>query len=346
MPPSISVIMPVYRCDRFLVPAITSVLIQTLEDFELIIISEHGNEEAMARILASLNDDRIFCIQNEINLGLSPSMNVGIINARGRYIVKLGADDVAVPTRLEKQAGYLDKNLSIGILGSAIRMIDLEGKELGTQRPISGPMALRWICTFGTPFPDPTAMIRRSVFDNVGGFDPRALHCEDFDLYARANQVTLMDTLPDLLTEYRINPGGVSISNRDEQERCAVKIVKREISRLLDRDVPETVPIDLRIPDFASTPTRSEQASKCLMELYTGFCRSNEISEVEKREICTFTSDKMWHLTVSSLANGPRGSTRLFRRALAIPAYHPISFPITLAKSYAVQISKRAGGLK
>src|SRR5688500_1611394 len=116
--PTVSVVMSIYNAERWLEEALDSVLAQSFSDFEFLLVDD-GSTDGTARIIAryAARDDRCRVITKH-NTGLSDSLNVGIERARGEWIARLDADDIAVPTRFEEQLTYLRKNPGVVLLGT------------------------------------------------------------------------------------------------------------------------------------------------------------------------------------------------------------------------------------
>ena len=113
----ITVLMSVYNTkEDYLREAIESILNQTLREFEFIIINDASNEQTI-NILDQYNDDRIIRIDNEVNHGLTASLNKGLSVAKGEYIARMDADDISYPNRLELQYQYMQKHPNVAILG-------------------------------------------------------------------------------------------------------------------------------------------------------------------------------------------------------------------------------------
>ena len=103
--PAVSVIMPVYNADKFLNQAIHSILNQTFTDLEFIIIND-GSEDKSKEIIKGYQDSRIIYLENTRNEGLVPSLNKGISAAKGKYIARMDADDIALESRLQMQIDF------------------------------------------------------------------------------------------------------------------------------------------------------------------------------------------------------------------------------------------------
>ncbi len=135
--PLVSVIMPVYNGERFLAAAIESVLAQSLTDFELIIVND-GSTDSTAAMLAQYarKDARISLITNEVAQGYGgeKASNMAYKMAKGKYIAKLDADDVAHSSRLAKQVAFLNTNPTVFLVGSFLEIIDAQGHTTGTRQ--------------------------------------------------------------------------------------------------------------------------------------------------------------------------------------------------------------------
>src|SRR5262245_13045266 len=134
MTPTISVLMSVLNGQEFLRPAVESVLAQTFADFEFIII-DNASRDGTSAILDSYRDPRIVRLRNDRILSLTQSLNKGLQVARGTYVARLDADDVAAPTRLMKQVELLDRDQDILLAGSSVRVINETGHVIGRIDP-------------------------------------------------------------------------------------------------------------------------------------------------------------------------------------------------------------------
>src|SRR6478672_8128862 len=127
--------MPVRDGEAYLEEAVASVLGQTLEDLELIVVDD-GSTDSSGEILERLAaaDPRVHILTGSTRSGISAALNRGWREARGGYIARLDADDVALPGRLERQVRFLDEHPAVAVVGSAAILIDPDGRELGTAR--------------------------------------------------------------------------------------------------------------------------------------------------------------------------------------------------------------------
>src|SRR5947208_11205951 len=126
--PLVSVVMPVYNGERFVVEAVRSILAQTFRDFECIVVDD-GSTDRTPELLAieQTGDPRLVVHRQPSNMGFRMALNTGCALARGEFIARMDADDVSLPTRLERQVAFLRANPRVGAVGSAIQVIDDRG---------------------------------------------------------------------------------------------------------------------------------------------------------------------------------------------------------------------------
>ncbi len=203
----ISVVMPVYNGERFLEDAIESVLDQTLEDFELIIIND-GSTDNTEKIIEEYmeKDYRIICIKNRVNKGFDNwynILNMGLKVARGEYIARMDADDICYPNRLEVQYNYLEKHKDIFLVGSSCDVIDKDGIEIDEiiKKPFPS-ILLKYRIAYSNSFIHPSIMFRNE------GFEYPSSHERYFYFKLLINGKKLKNLAAKLIA-YRINPHGL-----------------------------------------------------------------------------------------------------------------------------------------
>ena len=225
--PQISVIMPVYNGEKYLKEAIESILDQTFRDFEFIIIND-GSTDKTAEIIKSFNDARIQLI-NQKNAGIILSLNRGISESRGKYIARMDADDISLPERLEKEYRFLEQNPKYGIVGTTFLIINKNNQVIGVNAVLLENEDLKKEIIIETTFGHGTVMMRKSVLDTVGYYNPKALHAEDFDLWTRFAEKSKMANLSEVLYLWRDNPQGISRTKNLTQSKNAQKIQEIQI---------------------------------------------------------------------------------------------------------------------
>jgi glycosyltransferase involved in cell wall biosynthesis len=163
--PLISVIMPVYNAGDYLVPAVESILHQTYQNFEFIIIDDASTDNSLdvLRRYKKLYPDKIklLALKKNRNHGGDRCVNQGLKLAKGKYIARMDADDIAVLTRLEKQVTFLETHPDIFLVGSSAHVIDSKGNTIGEKlEPNSTKDIYNAYFTFH-PLIHPTCMFRR-----------------------------------------------------------------------------------------------------------------------------------------------------------------------------------------
>jgi glycosyltransferase involved in cell wall biosynthesis len=209
-PPLVSVILSVYNGDGYLREAIVSILNQTLDNFEFIIVND-GSADNTSQILKTFFDPRIVIIERE-NKGLSESLNEAIFVAKAKYIARMDADDIALANRLELQFNFMEAHSHVGILGGQAVTIDKQGRHTGEAlKPISFDRVRQYI-KYACPVMHPTYFVRKSVYDLTGGY--RTLPIEDYDFLFRAFESgVIIDNLPEFLIKYRLIAEGLTLTN-------------------------------------------------------------------------------------------------------------------------------------
>ena len=186
--PVISVVIPTYNRAHLIKRAIDSVLSQTYQDFELIIVDDGSNDNT-EDIVKNINDDRIRYIRHNKNKGSSAARNTGIENSKGEYIAFLDSDDVWLEKKLEKQMKVFSASgPEIGVIHCGIQYIDYETQKPLKQWIIKDNINEKVFNTFGAAPGTPTMLIRKSVLMDVGFFDESIPAHEETDLSIRLAQ--------------------------------------------------------------------------------------------------------------------------------------------------------------
>jgi hypothetical protein len=211
--------MTVYNGGEALSAAIESLLSQTLEDFELLVVDDASTDDSVETIL-SAGDPRIRLLRNEDNIGQVPSLNRGLAEARGAYVARLDHDDRCLPTRLERQVAVLDAEPGVALVGTWLDVVDERGAVYGKLRGRMADFVEFVFCLLADriPFGHPSLMYRRDVVLGLGGYDATLAPSEDKDLYRRlalARHDARVVREP--LVLYRRHEGQLSQVQRDTQ---------------------------------------------------------------------------------------------------------------------------------
>jgi glycosyltransferase involved in cell wall biosynthesis len=184
--PLVSVMMTIHKPhEKFFPMAVRSILRQSLEDFELIIV-EDPSPRSGREMLSGMSDGRIRYIAAEQRTCLVRQRNRAIELARGEFVAVMDGDDVAHPERFAKQVQHLRKQPELGVLGSQIAVIDCHDRISGYRRfPLGHDDIFLGLSRF-VPICQPSVMFRREVFENVGGYEFLELPVgTDYELWSR-----------------------------------------------------------------------------------------------------------------------------------------------------------------
>lgn len=210
--PTISVILPAYNAERFLPDAIDSILNQTFRDFELIILND-GSTDKTEEIILSYTDSRIRYVKNVQNLKLISTLNKGVDLARGKYIARMDADDISMPTRFEEQIKYLTEHPSVALVSAEAYMMNEQGEITHKSRHYVThlPKVCRFANIFECQFMHPVCMIRSEVLKEYKySLEDVAMHVEDYELWSRMNRNgLLMASIGEPLFKYRVTKGSI-----------------------------------------------------------------------------------------------------------------------------------------
>jgi len=206
--PQISVLMAVYNAPgHYLELAVTSVLSQTLDDFEFVIVDD-GSDSPTRKQLQSFaaSDPRVVLHTLSENIGLTRALNIGLELARGSYIARQDADDVSMPNRLETTIAFLEKNPDIAAAGTYAQLIGPAGKPLGMIEPDLRQLNKRNVLVHGS------MMFRKACLEQVGGYNESMRLSQDYEVYLRMVRLHAMRlaVVPEPLYALRQHPGSLS----------------------------------------------------------------------------------------------------------------------------------------
>lgn len=203
-PPTVTVLMSVYNGRPYLEEAIESILGQTYTDFEFLIIDDASTDGSRDILETwSRRDDRVRLILHEENQGLGVALEEGVEQAKAPLVARMDADDVSMPTRLERQVEYFQSNPETDVLGTFAIDVDEQGNHIKPRRfPVSHEEIIRYIWT--CPVLHPTVMMRAASIRKVGNYDSSLRKRQDYELWFRcAEQGLTFANIPEPLLKYR-----------------------------------------------------------------------------------------------------------------------------------------------
>lgn len=210
--PDISVLMSVHDGGRWLRDSIDSVLNQSEDDFEFIIIND-GSTDDTASILGSYNDERLVIV-NQGNMGLTKSLNRGLSIAKGEFIARVDADDICMLDRFHKQKNFLIENPHVVLVGSNAILIDGNNDVIGhATYPVSSEKIVERLEKYQPVFPHSSIFFRKNIILSEGGYNPYFERGQDNELYLRLSEKHQLAGLDKFLVKLRVNKYSLSYSD-------------------------------------------------------------------------------------------------------------------------------------
>ncbi len=243
--------MTVYNGIAFLREAVESVLTQTFEDFEFLIVDD-ASTDGSVEFIRSYDDARIRLVLNSTNIGQAASLNKGLEHARGEYVARLDQDDACLPARLEAQAKLLDERTDVSIVGTWLYSIDSRGRKVRRWRPrIDNFGAYLATLALGLcPMWHPSVMYRRKTILEFDGYDPTFAPADDYDLWTKVARARLGGAIvPEFLNLQRVHGGRQSITGRSVQEDETRRSHDRLVREFSDSPQVEALGMLLRLQD-------------------------------------------------------------------------------------------------
>ncbi len=227
--PLVSVLMPCYNVEEYVEESLNSILNQTYRNLEVVVINDCSKDNT-SQILERIakQDTRIRLIHNEENLKLIKTLNKGITLCNGEYIARMDSDDIALPTRIEREVDFLEKNRDHDIVSTlfyAFRSANPSRRDLHTS-PLHDD-ELRAYMLFKSGICHPAVMIRKRVFTELGlSFGSEYLHVEDYALWSEAIYKTKLANINEPLLLYRVHANQVSSLHEDLQTENKKKVFR------------------------------------------------------------------------------------------------------------------------
>lgn len=200
--PRVSVLMTIYNAEPFLRESIDSLISQTFPDWELIAI-ENGSSDASPSILAAYSDPRIRIFSLPENIGRTPALRYSFDQARGDYIAVLDADDVSHPERLTRQVAFLDRHPDVALVGSWAQFIDEHGNIFAEYKPPINQAELQDCLGWTDPIVHSSAMYRRQLALEVGGYPEELAYSQDFGLILALAQYSKIAMIDEFICQVR-----------------------------------------------------------------------------------------------------------------------------------------------
>ncbi len=228
-PIEVSVVLPVRNGETYLGAAIASILSQSLESIELVVVDDNSTDGSVAIAeAASIRDDRVRVLESP-GSGIVVALTTGVASSTAPLIARMDADDVSLPRRLELQHAFLEARPAVALVGGFVDVIDPQGGLLRSLSYPTEPAEIDRRILDEVCFASPTMVFRRNAFDDVGGFRRLFEPAEDADLALRLAERYQVANLAEAVVRYRVHNDNVSVSRLRGQTQAL--LVARAASR-------------------------------------------------------------------------------------------------------------------
>jgi hypothetical protein len=270
MTPKVSVLMGVHNGARYLGEAIESILDQTWENFEFIVIDDGSTDNTHAILADYQRRDGRLQVHSQSRQGLAATLNTGLALARGEYVARMDADDKSVRDRLATQLALMEGRPDVGVCGAWVRFMDTINGEV-LRYPVDDA-SLRCRLIFENPIAHPTVVLRRRIFVDAGlRYDTTFSYSQDYDLWTRASRLCHLANVPRTLVWYRQHSSQASQRHLDRQQAAAGRVRLRQIGLLNITGTPEEHDLHEAVSRVRFQPTFDflDRAESWLQRLHT-----------------------------------------------------------------------------
>lgn len=216
----ISVLLPVFNCEKFIEKSISSILKNTYKNFEIIIVND-GSTDSTFELIKKFKDERII-IYNKENTGLIETLNYGLVKCNSEIVMRMDGDDIIYPDKIEKQLQFLIKSNSI-LTGTQGFTIDSKGEKTGKiNLPLKHNNIVKSLLHLSSGFIHPSVMFYKELIFKLGGYNNNFKHAEDFDLFLRLSNEGKISNMKDRLIYLRKHDSNISLLNTEEQIKNSI----------------------------------------------------------------------------------------------------------------------------
>jgi len=233
--PLVSVLIPAFNRHDYIVETVESVLAQSYPRIELIVVDDGSTDGTYETLLQYAKDQRLRLLTHpgRENRGQSASLNLGLQNAHGVYVAILDSDDLFLPSKIETQVAYLNHNPEVGLVYGMGEAVDGRGNwlyDIHSPDHIepNDPNAVLLDCYFLLP---QNALVRRSVYAQVGFFEESFRAAQDHDMLIRISEQTRFAFLPTKVFQYRRHQDSISSKGQRRRWENGFEILHRAKAR-------------------------------------------------------------------------------------------------------------------
>jgi glycosyltransferase involved in cell wall biosynthesis len=238
----VTVIVPVYNQEKYLDECVHSLASQTYESFNVLLVNDGSTDSSLdvCRRIA-IKDSRFQVLNYERNYGISFIRHETLNKVQSEYVAMLDSDDIALNTRLEQQAKWLDNHPETVVVGSFYQAIDQNRKILSIEKPPTTDMRIRWKMLFGYNIVPSLLMVRRDSALQCGGFNPTLRIGEDLEFFTRILTQGKIGVVPEVLGCYRMHPQNMMKTAAKEYFQDYHAIICSALSTFLNTDIDEEI---------------------------------------------------------------------------------------------------------
>lgn len=244
--PKVSVVLPVYNCRAYIREAVESILGQSYRDLELIVIDDGSEDGSMDIVSGLAGRGTVTVVAHDRNMGICESLNDGIKLSSGELIAIQHADDISLPGRIGTQAEYLDSHPDIDLVAGWIRYMNRRGRQkrddwwLKRIKAVpDDPEVIANTLLEMNIIPHPTVMMRRTVVNKTGTYDPEAFPTEDYDYWLRISEAHRIGIVREVVCLYRRHGG--QLTRTQKMQRIREKTVEAVERAKRRRGIGQTV---------------------------------------------------------------------------------------------------------
>lgn len=221
--------MPVYNNEQYILDAVESILNQSYQNYEFIIIDDASTDKSSSIIENYCSNKKIILLKNQFNRGISYCLNIGMQLAKGDYIVRMDSDDISVTNRLETQVAFMESCPEIGISGSSTEIINEKSEIIGTRHVFTNDQQIKIALLLGETSLAHSSIIMRKdfIYTYALFYNPAYDLAEDYELFCRGSNLGKYQNIDDFLLKYRVHSQSVSCSYKIEQTKCARHILRK-----------------------------------------------------------------------------------------------------------------------
>lgn len=213
--PLISVIISVYNGDKFLSEALESLLTQSYSHLEVVIVNDGSTDGTQYKLNSYAAQDSRLKVFHTTNQGPAKARNIAFSHTTGALVAVMDSDDICHPKRLEVQLKFLQENSDIALVGSYYRQINSKGHRIKSIDALpTEPESLRDYLKDRNPLCHGTMMVRREVFEALGGYREVFHQAEDYDLFLRTSEQYDIALIPEILYHHRVHGQSLSTTER------------------------------------------------------------------------------------------------------------------------------------